>query len=128
MPVEIDDTALASWPRGRRVSPSRRSCSLSLGSVSNGSFTAPMAIPSLPPVSVDAYFAALDHHVAVGLHIDLPRAADRNVLALDRDRSVFLHRDACVPGLDRHRVTRVDNQVLAHFERIVLADARRPPT
>src|SRR5262245_39202403 len=98
------------------TSPSRGSGSLPL-----------MSFSYVGGWSVLQNLAALHHDVAVGFDVALPAAVDRDVFALDGDGPILLHRDARVPGLYRHRVAGVDDQVLAYLQRIVLPNTRRPP-
>src|SRR5579863_3566460 len=68
---------------------------------------------------------ALHHDVAVRLHIDAAASLNRNVLPLDRDRPVFLHRYTGITRGDRYRITRRDGQIVGHRQRIILADGGR---
>src|SRR5215217_6112693 len=100
--------------------PARRSAPASLSSSRTGpcrSWRAPSVLQDL---------RSLHHDVAAGLDVDLPGAVDRDVLALDLDRSILLHRDAGAAGLDGHRVARVDHEVLADLQCVILADGGRP--
>src|SRR6476661_519985 len=73
--------------------------------------------------SVDSHFAALHDDIARCLHVDLSATLDRDVLSLDGDRPILLHRDTGAAGLDRHRVSSINDKVLADLVRVVLADA-----
>src|ERR1700752_1591805 len=77
--------------------------------------------------SIDAGLASLDGHVAVGLDGNLPAALDDDVLALQLDRSVLLHQEAGVTSFERNRIAGLDDELLAHLQRVVLADARPAP-
>jgi hypothetical protein len=52
--------------------------------------------------------------------VDLPAAFQRDVLSLDGDRTVLLHRDARRTGLNRDLIASVDQQFLADLSSIVL--------
>src|SRR4029079_1079167 len=72
--------------------------------------------------------AALHEDVTVGLYVQLAARDDRNVLALDLDGAVFLHRDAGIATLQRHFVSRIDDELIRDLQHVVFANGGRSAT
>src|ERR1017187_2489404 len=69
--------------------------------------------------------ASLHVDVRVRLDVDLAAARDRDVLALDRDRSILLQGDARVSRLEQDLVTGDEGELLADLDLVVLANLNR---
>jgi len=63
----------------------------------------------------------LHDDIAAGLHSNFTRTLDSDIFPLNRNRAVFLHGNAGLPGLDDDLVTGVDDEIFADLEAVVLA-------
>src|SRR5262245_11063378 len=96
------------------------------GGVNNSSAASPLAACGLGAgmvrTSVLEDLLALEGHVLGRLADDLAGPLDRDVLALDEDRPVLLHRDARRPRRQGDGVGRGDRQGLADVQRVGAGD------
>src|SRR5215467_7282612 len=77
------------------------------------------------PRSIQSDLATFDDHIARRFHVNLSTAFDRNILALDHDRAIFLHGDTGIAAYDRDFVARSDVKLLADISRLVVTDLSR---
>src|SRR5687768_7145824 len=103
--------------KGRNSSSARKSAS-KMNGVWFSTSGCPMAIAGLFSVLTD--LAPLHDDIAGRLDVHLAGAVERQVLPLDGDVAVLLHRDAGLPRLDHDLVADVDLQFLADLDHVVL--------
>src|SRR5215831_19482257 len=67
----------------------------------------------------------LERHVSARLFSDVAGTAERNVLTLYGDGTVFLHRDACAAAFDYNFIASIDRQSLANLARLIVPNLSR---